>query len=366
MPKVLVIDDDDAFRGTLVALLEQKGFEVLQAASGAAGIHLARTHIPDLVLCDVNMAGVGRNLPSAALRRHPKIASIPFVLMSGFVSAGETPPGIERGADGFLTKPFTVEKLLSAIEMWLTRPQQVPAEENKSARESRGSAANSDSDSDLLKSLNQVLDTTRSLCKPSRVLKPKEIIEFAGQAHAAAALLHRRIENCLLYAEIERLASDWQHLGDLQEHRTRLRKIVKPAPREKAAASDRSPDLVLHLDDAVVAISADPLKKMVEELLDNALRFSRPGNPVHVQSAIDLDQVALSITDQGCGMTQEQVAQAGGPIPLDQVLLAQHGTGLGLVIARRLAEFHGGNLTIQSEPGRGTTVTLTLKKPLHD
>src|SRR6267143_1785029 len=123
MPKILVIDDEEAFRASLMAILEKKGFEVLQAASGAIGVQLARTHLPDLILCDVNMTGVGGSLTLYALRRDPQIASIPFVLMSGYLSSGDTPPGIERGADGFLTKPFSTEKLLTTIQACLNKPE---------------------------------------------------------------------------------------------------------------------------------------------------------------------------------------------------------------------------------------------------
>src|SRR6266700_1027143 len=126
MPKILVIDDEEAIRASLMAILEQKGFEVFQAASGAIGVHLARTQLPDVILCDVNMAGVGGNLTLYALRRDPQIASIPFVLMSGYVSSGDTPPGIERGADGFLSKPFSTEKLLATIHGCLGKPERTP------------------------------------------------------------------------------------------------------------------------------------------------------------------------------------------------------------------------------------------------
>src|SRR6266699_4559979 len=123
MPKILVVDDEEPFRASLMAILEKKGFDVLQAASGAIGVHLARTHLPDVILCDVNMTGVGGNLTLYALRRDPHIASIPFILMSGYLSSGDTPPGIERGADGFLTKPFSPEKLVATIQRCLSKPE---------------------------------------------------------------------------------------------------------------------------------------------------------------------------------------------------------------------------------------------------
>src|SRR6266566_8450226 len=126
MPKILVSDDEEAFRRSLITILEKKGFEVLQAPSGAIGVQLARTHVPDLILCDVQMGGVGGNLTLYALRRDPQIAAIPFILMSGYMSSGDTPPGIQRGADGFLTKPFSPEKLVATIQRCLSKPEPAP------------------------------------------------------------------------------------------------------------------------------------------------------------------------------------------------------------------------------------------------
>ena len=362
MPKILVIDDEETFRGSLITILEKKGFEVLQAASGAIGVQLARTHFPDVILCDVNMTGVGGNLTLYALRRDPQIASIPFILMSGYVSSGETPPGIERGADGFLGKPFSTEKLLATIHGCLSKPERATVVAKDSSGGSRV-MARLDPSSGLLVTLSRILDITQLIGNTGRPLQPKEIIDLAGQAHDAAAHLHRRIENCLLYAELERLASDWQQVASLQEHQAGIQEVVEPVAREKASALKRSADLNLQIDDALAAISADSLKKLMEELLDNAFRYSRPGSTVHLKTAVVADHVALSIIDQGCGMTPEQVAQAGGAVPLDQVLLAQQGSGLGLAIARQLTELHRGTFIVQSEPGRGTTVTVTLTKP---
>jgi signal transduction histidine kinase len=361
MPKILVIDDEEAFRGSLITILEKKGFDVLQAASGALGVQLARAHVPDLVLCDVNMGGVGGNLTLYALRRDPQIASIPFVLMSGFTSGGDTPPGIDRGADAFLTKPFSIEKLISTIQTCLSKPEPSRVAAGKSSLGFQHMTG-VDSSSGLVETVTRILDITRLIGNTGRQMQPNETIELAGQAHEAASLLRRKIENCLLYAEIERLASDWQQAAALHEHQTGIREIVEPVAREKARTLERTADLDLRIDDAHAAISADSLKKIMEELLDNAFRYSRPGTAVQLKTAVVADHVALSIIDQGCGMTAEQVAQAGGPMPLDQVLLVQQGSGLGLAIARRMTELHRGALMLHSNPGRGTTVTVTLAK----
>src|SRR5216117_1073625 len=269
MPKILVIDDEEAFRGSLKTMLEKKGFDVLQAPSGALGVQLARAHLPDLILCDVNMGGVGGNLTLYALRRDPQIASIPFILMSGFLSSGDAPPGIDRGADAFLTKPFSIEKLLSTVQACLSRSEPKRVSSNLSGGASHVMAS-IDASAGLLEIVIRILDITGLIGDSGQPMQPKETIDLAGQAHQAASLLRRRIENCLFYAEIERLASDWQQAASLQEHQTGIREIVEPVAREKARALERTADLDLRIDDALAAISADSLRKIMEELLDNA------------------------------------------------------------------------------------------------
>lgn len=359
MPKILVIDDDETLRRTLTATLEKNGFEVLEAATGATGVHLARTHLPDLVLCDVNMAGVGGHLALYALRRDPKIASIPFVLMSGFLASAGTPPGTERGADGFLAKPFDPEKLLSTIREAMS--SQGPGAEDR--RDESPAIADTNSAPGLLQPLNQVLKITGLLRTSRQPMSSKDISDMAGRAHQAAENVRKRIENCLLYAEIERLACDRQRLAGLLEHQTGIRAVVEPVARGTAILSERSADLALKFEDALVAISVEHLKKIAQELVDNAFRFSHPGSAVHVMTAPDAEQVALSISDHGCGLTPDQIVKAVAPITLDEALLTRHGSGLGLCISKRLTELYNGSFTIQAEPGRGATVTVRLPKP---
>jgi len=280
--------------------------------------------------------------------------------MSGYLSSGDAPPGIDRGADAFLTKPFSIEKLLSTVQACLSRSEPKRVSSNLS-----GGMASIDASAGLLEIVIRILDITGLIGDSGQPMQPKETIDLAGQAHQAASLLRRRIENCMLYAEIERLASDWQQVASLQEHRTGIHEVVEPVAREKARTLERTADLDLRIDDALAAIPPGSLRKIMEELLDNAFRYSPPGRAVHLKTAVVADHVALSIIDQGCGMTPEQVAQAGGPVPLDQVLLAQQGSGLGLAIARRLTELHRGTFIVESEPGHGTTVTVAMTIPAN-
>jgi signal transduction histidine kinase len=112
-------------------------------------------------------------------------------------------------------------------------------------------------------------------------------------------------------------------------------------------------------------VRGDPvrLKQVLLNLLTNAIKFTQAGGDVQLRlSRVADDQVVLEIADTGIGIAEADIAKALTPfgqiVPQDGA--AREGTGLGLPIARSLVEQHGGRLRIESQPGRGTTVSVVL------
>jgi two-component system, sensor histidine kinase and response regulator len=97
-------------------------------------------------------------------------------------------------------------------------------------------------------------------------------------------------------------------------------------------------------------------------LVDNAFKFSRLGNPVWIQTRLSERHCVVRVSDKGRGMTAEQIASIGAHMQFERRFYEQQGAGLGLIIARRLAELHGGDLTIDSVPAEQTMVQLSLPK----
>jgi two-component system, sensor histidine kinase and response regulator len=193
MPKVLVIDDDDAFRSTLAVTLGKHGFQVHEATGGAKGVQLARDLHPDLILCDVNMDGADGRLTLYALRRDPAIASIPFFLMSGNSLSGEALPGTGRGADGFLLKPFTAEKLFTTIESCLAKVQP-PSDGIPPAAALNNETRITSLQQALLQPLEQIIDVVRRISTTDLQKAPAEVKRLVKQAHRSALRLKKLIE----------------------------------------------------------------------------------------------------------------------------------------------------------------------------
>ncbi|MEG5159290.1 response regulator [Microcoleus sp. AT3-A2] len=117
MKKILVIEDNNLIRETVLELLASRGFEAVGAENGKVGIQLA-AQIPDLILSDVMMPELNGFEVFAAVRSHPATASIPFI----FMTASEMEKALELKADGYLKKPCSVAEMLTAIKTQLEKP----------------------------------------------------------------------------------------------------------------------------------------------------------------------------------------------------------------------------------------------------
>ena len=112
---VLVIDDEAPIRVNLRRILLLEGYSVTEAPDGAAGIECIRHSVPDLVICDLMMPGVGGYGVLEFLRTDPALAKLPFVMLTASAEQEEAETSIARGASAYLTKPFSVTALLDAV-----------------------------------------------------------------------------------------------------------------------------------------------------------------------------------------------------------------------------------------------------------
>jgi signal transduction histidine kinase len=189
----------------------------------------------------------------------------------------------------------------------------------------------------------------------------EEIQEMAETIHLSAKRLDYLIQNFLLYAEIEILAADPEKIKALKSTYTEFSiAIITEVLKKEAKQVEREADLLIELKDVPVQISETDLNKIVEEVIENAFKYSPAGTPVRVINHLAKNKFILEITNKGRGMTSEQIANLGAYMQFDRKVYAQEGSGLGLIIAKRLAELHGGELKIDSIPDQETTVRVIL------
>jgi two-component system, cell cycle sensor histidine kinase DivJ len=108
------------------------------------------------------------------------------------------------------------------------------------------------------------------------------------------------------------------------------------------------------------------LRRILLNLLGNAVKFTEPGGSITLRAALEGDMIILAVADTGIGIAAEKIALLGRPfVQVDDSLTRRHaGSGLGLAICKGLAEAMGGTLHITSQVGRGTVVTVRLPAQL--
>ena len=120
-PRVLVIEDEAPIRERMVRILNYEGYETRGAESGLAGVSIAHAFRPDIILCDVMMADGDGYEALNILRQHLDTETIPIVFVSAVTERAAIRQAMENGADDYLTKPFTTEELVGAIEAQLRK-----------------------------------------------------------------------------------------------------------------------------------------------------------------------------------------------------------------------------------------------------
>ncbi len=362
MKKILVIDDEEWLREMMLLALRQRGFEVIEAENGEKGIEVARKEIPDLILCDVNMDKVDGYLTLSSLRSEPITASIPFILMTGLADQAGMRHGMELGADDYLPKPFTIEALYAAVDARLKKAKTVREEAERKLADLRDNISMM-LPHELRTPLNGILAYGEILVADAETISPKDIAEMGQVIHDSGKRLERLIENFLIYAQLELLNSDPQFLHTLLRKQTpHPAPLIEQYAREQAQLARRPQDLKLEVANVPLPISDEYLSKVVEELVQNAFKFSSTDTPVTVKLT-ELDgAVTLAVSDVGRGFSTEHIKKVGAYMQFDRKLHEQQGLGLGLTIVRRLSELHGGTLTIQSEKGAGTVVSIKFPK----
>lgn len=360
MSTVLVIEDESSVRDFVVCALRMQGHTVFEAENGVVGLALAQARHPDLVLCDVQMPEMDGYETLKALRADPGTATIPFVFLTGYADRADIRQGMEMGADDYLTKPFTLPELTAALKARLTKQVAIEkrSEEKLEMLRSNISLA---LPHELLTPLNGILGYAAMLLEDHQDLGSEEILDCARNIETSARRLQRLIENFMVYSQIELFNAGHPGAASLlPEGAVQVKPLIEQAAQLVAGRAGRAADLVLSVADASVRIRAEYLTKMVDELVDNAFKFSEVGTVVEVTGVLLGDRFRLEVRDSGRGMSADQIRKVGAHMQFDRRLYEQQGFGLGLIIAKRLAELHGGTMEILSEPSVSTRVTLVL------
>ena len=361
--KVLVIDDTQDIRFIISETLNMFGFQTLTAEDGVSGISMAQDNLPDLIICDINMPNLDGYGTLKAMREHEATAGIPFIFLSGATDKSDMRRGMELGADDYLTKPFTHKELLAAVNTRLEKQAEVQRQSDKRLNELRGNITLA-LPHELRTPLNGIMGLASLLMDDYASMPPEEVLESSKFIHDSAMRLHRLIENFLVFSQIELMASESKTIdisGSVEP--VVANEVVPELARKIASRFQREGDLHLKAVPVSVLVPLENFIKIVEEIIDNAFKFSEPGQAVNITIEVAEGRCQFVVTDKGRGLTAEQISRIGPHIQFNRQTYEQQGAGLGLFIAQRLTELLGGRFHIDSKADQGTTVRVSFGMP---
>ena len=116
MTKVLLVEDNEMNRDMLTRRLERKGFEVVIAVDGQAGVDMASSTSPDIILMDLSLPVIDGWEATRLIKADPATQSIPVIALTAHAMAGDEQNALEAGCDDYDTKPIDLKRLLGKIE----------------------------------------------------------------------------------------------------------------------------------------------------------------------------------------------------------------------------------------------------------
>ena len=355
MTTILVIEDENSLRSNIAETLTYEGFEVIQAENGRAGIGVLERAIPDLILCDVMMPEMDGYQVLKAIRSKTETALIPFIFITALAERENIRSGMDLGADDYLSKPFTREELLSAVNTRLKK-QETSRSQAESALDELRISLISNLPHELRTPLNGIIGYGELMRDYSENLTTADIIEYGSVIYESGMRLYRLVQNYLIFAQLE-LESGSRVSYPEQEN---VGELVPDCVMKIAQKYRRNSDLVFGETSGHAKIKLKEFLKIVEELTDNAFKFSKAGSKVQVVCRQENSMLLFQVSDQGRGMLPAELKKIGAYMQFNRRLNEQQGSGLGLAIVQRIVKINNGDFSAESLPGSGTTITITI------
>jgi len=384
---ILVVDDIAANRNLLGETLEPRGYEVLLAPNGVAALKVAGRSRPNLILMDVNMPDMDGYEACRQLKADPALAEIPVIFITANDDPGSLVKGFQAGGVDYITKPFKDEEVLMRVATHLkiytlTRAledsnrelasKNIELESEVSRRKAAEEKANQANEAksrflsfishEMRSPLNAIIGFSEELVDALTGETLAQSREDATRIRSGGEHLLGLINNLLDLSKIEagKMPLNVEEFapGPLI---TELAKDVEPLVRKKENR------LIVEAGDGIGSVRSDPtkLKQVLMNLISNAAKFSQNGEikiALRHAETTEAGRFEIAVSDSGIGMSPEQQARLFQAYEqaTDTTAKTYGGTGLGLAISRQFCRLMGGDLTVTSQPGKGSTFTINL------
>lgn len=359
--RIMIVDDTPENLRLLESMLREQGYQVFALPSGERALKAAERNPPDLILLDVGMPGLNGYQVCERLKADPELAEIPILFLSGLTETADKVKAFQAGGLDYITKPFQFEEVQARVRAHLQVRQQ---------RQDLAEGLRRLQELEKLRDnlVHMIVHDMRSplagLCgflelalkSGANRLDPKTLSDLGAALDSGRGLM--RMVNTLL--DVNKFEEGKMPLaiqaGDLRS--------VVPVALETLGELSRKCTIrvIAPAEPVLAAFDAEIIRRVVVNLVDNAVKFSPSKGDVRVELKRDAEGIRFSVADTGPGIPQEYyqvIFEKFGHVR-EPPAGRRYSTGLGLTFCRLAIEAHGGQIGVDSTVGKGSTFWFTL------
>ena len=366
-PVILVVDDTEDNLDLLEFALKRKPVRLLRATSGQECLALAAEKQPDIILLDIQMPEMDGFETLKRLRANPATIKIPVVFLTAQrKDADSIATGLALGAEQYLTKPIDTDELLVRTKMLISL-KRAEAELERTKADFMAMLVH-DLRSPLI-GVKSVIELLQDSGKGS--ILGDDQFELLNSAHSSAKKLLELISDFLDLSKYEAGTISFDASP------VQVGSFIDPVLQQMDIQfKQRNVKIVKSIPANLPNVFVDAMKteQVIMNLLSNALKFTKSGGMITLEAAPTTEEiittggskqkpfVQIGISDNGVGISADEL-----PLLFERYkqvssakIVKQKGTGLGLVICKRIVEAEGGRIWAESEPGKRTTFSFTV------
>jgi two-component system sensor histidine kinase/response regulator len=364
---VLVVDDDVILREVMSEQLSTLGWSVATAEHGEAAVALLQRDVPDLVVLDLNMPHLDGFGLLRHIRQNPRTIDLPVIVCTSQNDPEAINKAYRLGASSFITKPINWTQFLHHAPFLMRH-----GETERALRAAQAEAlAASRTKSAMFQVLSHELKTPlTALIGLTSIMQTRlqqqgdvPVPEQMDHVVEAAQRLNSIVSDILLLSKAVG-GGEHQQFSDMS-----IAELLEDGfAGLKAKAAARNVRLLVRPGETEFKFLCEPrlLRQALAKLADNAVRFSPEGGTVELWGHLaTTGDIIVSVKDHGPGLSPKKIAECLQPFMQENMGYSRpaEGLGLGLPIAKAIAEAHGGELKIHSAPGKGLISAIVL--PAH-
>ncbi|MCG5056609.1 MAG: response regulator [Limnoraphis sp. WC205] len=358
--KILIVEDELLIAKGLARKLQNLGYTVVDiVSSGEKALEKVAETQPDLVLMDIVIKGEMDGIETAELL-HERF-NIPVIYVTAYADDSTLDRAEQTGSYGYLLKPYKERELHATIKLALRKHQaQLEAQknlENVQFSKEEKSRLLSIASHDLRTPLSAIQMSADLLENYDQKLTTDKKAKHFNRIKSAIKNMNQLLEDVLLLSLAESGKMVFQPVSlNLRQYSSNLADGFQALLTEKHRL-----EFNYHSDfEGEVMLDEKLLNHILANLLSNAIKYSPDGGTVHFDLIQDSQKVTFRVQDEGIGLPPEYKDKLFQAFERASNVGEIKGTGLGLSIVKQAVDLHGGEITVESEPGTGTTFTVIL------